>query len=430
MRLYSLLTTVIVLASSCTLNYVNPNAPTESSVLSSPAGLLNFSLGLRSRYSIGATGGLYNAVTVSGLVTGELRVVNAGNADLAALGIGGNNVNNLNNVLNNLWQNLNLLNEDCEKIINNVKVITDGPTAAYVQGHAHLFKAIAITTLAQFWDQVPVNTTSFGTNAVFLARIDALDAAARLCQDALTLIGTTAQPKAFTDVLGSNINIVASLHMQLARCRIMQGNFQAALDASNAVLAIAGTSIFTFDAVAQNPLFRSSFVTNNVHQATQNLGLTGSLMPESGDGRVLFYLVSNAALPAARGFWTGDAISIPFYLPGEARLIKAEALARLDRLSEAITEINAVRSKNNDPFGVNANLGTSLPNSATKAETLTEIYRNRCIELYLTGSRLEDSRRFNRPGPGDAGAERNRNFLPYPFVERTNNPNTPADPAN
>ena len=34
---------------------------------------------------------------------------------------------------------------------------------------------------------------------------------------------------------------------------------------------------------------------------------------------------------------------------------------------------------------------------------LTEIYRNRQIELAYQGFRLEDSRRFNRPGPGSAG---------------------------
>jgi hypothetical protein len=60
---------------------------------------------------------------------------------------------------------------------------------------------------------------------------------------------------------------------------------------------------------------------------------------------------------------------------------------------------------------------------------LTEIYRQRSIELFMSGSRLEDSRRFNRPGPGIPGAERTRNFYPYPLSERDNNPNTPGDPA-
>jgi hypothetical protein len=52
------------------------------------------------------------------------------------------------------------------------------------------------------------------------------------------------------------------------------------------------------------------------------------------------------------------------------------------------------------------------------------------MELYMSGMKLEDSRRFGRPGPGQAGAERTRNFYPYPQQERDGNPNTPTDPAN
>ena len=77
-------------------------------------------------------------------------------------------------------------------------------------------------------------------------------------------------------------------------------------------------------------------------------------------------------------------------------------------------------------------LGADLPAYAgplDQASLLFEIYKNRCIELYLSGMKLEDSRRFNRPGPGTANAERARNFYPYPQQERDGNPNTPGDPA-
>jgi starch-binding outer membrane protein, SusD/RagB family len=47
----------------------------------------------------------------------------------------------------------------------------------------------------------------------------------------------------------------------------------------------------------------------------------------------------------------------------------------------------------------------------------------------MSGLKLEDSRRFNRPGPNETNFERNRNYFPYPNVERDNNQsNTPADP--
>jgi starch-binding outer membrane protein, SusD/RagB family len=42
----------------------------------------------------------------------------------------------------------------------------------------------------------------------------------------------------------------------------------------------------------------------------------------------------------------------------------------------------------------------------------------------MSGLKLEDMRRFDRPNSG-----KKRNFLPYPFLERDNNPNTPPDPT-
>jgi hypothetical protein len=49
--------------------------------------------------------------------------------------------------------------------------------------------------------------------------------------------------------------------------------------------------------------------------------------------------------------------------------------------------------------------------------------------MMMSGMRLEDSRRFGRPGPNEPNEERNRNFYPYPNSERNNNVNTPPDPA-
>jgi len=64
----------------------------------------------------------------------------------------------------------------------------------------------------------------------------------------------------------------------------------------------------------------------------------------------------------------------------------------------------------------------------TQADVLAAIYANRCMEMMMSGLRLGDSKRFNRAGPNDADPERNRNWYPYPFSERDNNPNTPPDP--
>ncbi|MCE7942994.1 MAG: hypothetical protein DYG95_15560, partial [Chlorobi bacterium CHB1] len=86
---------------------------------------------------------------------------------------------------------------------------------------------------------------------------------------------------------------------------------------------------------------------------------------ESGDGRLAFFLTPadrtnpspyNLPIDDLKGFFDTPTKTIPVYLPGEMNLIKAEALVRQNRLAEAVVEINAVRTKTTDPFGVAAAL--------------------------------------------------------------------------
>ena len=114
-------------------------------------------------------------------------------------------------------------------------------------------------------------------------------------------------------------------------------------------------------------------------------------------------------------------------------LIKAEAYAMSNDLPNAVTNLNLVREKTNDIFGVNAALGAWAGDVNSQSEILDEIFKNRSIELFMSGMRFEDSRRIhpglNIPTSGDYFIERNRNYYPYPFDERENNPNIPADPS-
>ncbi|MNI66594.1 SusD family protein [compost metagenome] len=127
------------------------------------------------------------------------------------------------------------------------------------------------------------------------------------------------------------------------------------------------------------------------------------------------------------GFGAGTFTQFPIYLPGEMALIKAEAYARqaTPNLSSSLTELNKVVTKTAaaDPFGVGAAL-PALTGTYTQQQLLDLIYKHRCIELFMSGLKLEDMRRFNQPL-----ADRKRNFFPYPFPERDNNTNTPADPS-
>jgi hypothetical protein len=214
----------------------------------------------------------------------------------------------------------------------------------------------------------------------------------------------------------------------------MFGKWDDALSAANAV-NLKAKSTFRYDDIARNPIFDVALSNVNVFQPIDaNLGLKRELIPSADDKRILFYLRSKT--PSATGIFSGTGFfisnktEIPIFLPGEIMLIKAEAFARKNQLADAKTELDKVLTKKagDDIYGLGADL-PAFAGALTQEALLREIYRNRCIELFMSGLKLEDSRRFVRPGPGAAGAERTRNFYPYPNNERDNNPNTPADPA-
>jgi hypothetical protein len=199
-------------------------------------------------------------------------------------------------------------------------------------------------------------------------------------------------------------------------------------------------SAFIYSTQNPNPVYQFSVLSGANFRPRQNFGLPASLV-EAGDGRLAFYLTGPVVADANNGstdnvrtlagFFTSQTTPIPAYLPDEIRLIRAECNLRTatPNLAAALTDINAVRTQAaGDLFGVNANL-PAYAGPVTVEALLTEVYKQRCAELYLSGQRLEDNRRFGRPSPPASLSERNRNFYPYPQQERVNNPNVPADPA-
>jgi len=426
----------MLIGSACETDIPNPNAATNEDVLSSTDGLVGLVVGIQLRYTNGGASGLYSAITANGLSTDELTVLNAGNTEIAALENGGDNVSPRNGVVTNLWTNLNIMIADAQDLIDNANNIGDPGTAAGVQAFGHLYKALALGTVAMFWEQGVVDPAELGSgeNASFVSREAALGEAVLLLDQASDLIASVNVPESFFNSVGSNIDLENALPALSARYNIMLGDNEAALDKANEV-DISSTSQFLFDNVTPNPVFRVSLSTQNVYETKEGgtMGLPEELAVDRvNDERYTFYVTEDTATSTfrARGFFKSDEDPIPLYLPGEIMLIKAEALARQNQLNEAVVELNNVLTKTTeeDAFGVGANL-PPYSGPVTQDAILTEIYRNRAIELYMSGLKLEDSRRFGRSGPNDANPERNRNFYPYPNAERDNNPNTPANPS-
>lgn len=419
-------------SSSCTKEYVNPNAATKTEVLSSADGLMGLAVGVRREWSVGATSALFNTVVCNGLATKELTVLNTGNNTLASLEAGKGSLNGANSTMANLWTSANLVKAYAQQLIDNSSVIGDPGTKAGVEAYGLFFKALAIGTLCQFWEQVPTEVVSSneyidGKRPGFKPRAAALDEAIAILKQADATIKANAPSATFNAKVGTDISLPNAIQAMIARFSLMNGKLDDALAAANAVSPTV-LSVFKYDAVNQNPVFRSGFVSNNVVAGVTNFGLTGTLAPEAADARIAFYL-GGTTLSKATGFFKSDLDVIPVYLPSEMILIKAEVLARQNKITEAIAELNKIRTKTTDPLNVTAKLA-AYSGAETQVAVLEEIYKQRCIELFLSGLKLEDCRRFGRPGPNDANFERNRNFFPYPNVERDNNQaNTPADPA-
>jgi hypothetical protein len=425
-KIFIFLTTVLFLSeTACKKEYTNPNAPTDVEVLNTVEGLTRLIVGIKNRYATNvlAPAVVYQGISACGLTTKEVTVLNAGNADLAQIENGGTNLAPNNGVITSLWTTVNVVSSEAQKLINGSESVPDVNTKNAIRIYGHLYKSLALGTMAAFWEKVPLNA---GENAAFSTRAEALQTAVTLLDEASTLLSSTTIPSAFTTAVGTEIDLTNTLKALAARYYLMLGNNDNAI-ARAAAVDLTKRSVFFYNNTNPNPVFRSSLTNNNTYGIKTNFGLSGALAPDPADKRITFHLVKNTS--NGSGFFLGDATAIPVYQPGEMLLIQAEANARKSQLTAAKSFLDMVLIKTpaQDAFGVGADL-PAYSGPVTQTDLLQEIYKNRCIEMYLSGLKMEDRRRFNRPGPGASGAERTRNFYPYPQQERDGNASTPADP--
>ncbi len=414
----------IVSLTSCKKEFVNPNAPTTDQVFSSARGLVGVNIGAQRTFSFGGASVLYGVVTANAFTTNEVILMNSGNVAEFQFSRGGANVDATNTILGNIWTNSNKVIYDANSVIKAAESLNDKAYASGLIAHASVLKAMAIGSMSMLWEKVP---STIGKNVTFIDRSVGYANAVATIDNALSKISANPISANYTSDAVAGIDYVNTLHALKARYLLFSGKYADALTAANFV-DLTKKSTFNYDAVSTNPIFTVATATNNVYQPKDStLGLPATLAPTAGDGRIAFYTsINTTVLPRFRinGFYNATTAAIPLYLPSEITLIKAEANARNGNLSAALTELNKVITKTaaSDPFRVGANLPAS--SASTAEEILTEIYKNRCIELYMSGLKLEDMRRFGR-----ATSERNRNFFPYPFRERDGNINTPADPS-
>lgn len=410
----------------CKKDYSNPNAAPDDAVFSSSRGLTAAAIGLQRTYSLSRAGSIYNIVTANGFVTNELIILNTGNTSEAQLNTGGPSVDGTNSIIANIWANASKINFDADRIMAAAAGLPDKAYASGLIGYVSIYKALSLGSLAEFWNKVP---DTVGTNVTFSDRLTGFNRAIAVINQALATIQATPVSASFAGNIPAGTDIVNTLYALKARYSLFAGDNATALAAANMV-DLTKKSTMIFDAVSINPIYETATSTNNVFQPIDStFGLPVSQRPSVTDKRVQFYTTINAAVaPRFRvgGFGATSSTPWPYYLPGEITLIKAEAYARMSTpdLVNALVELNKVITKkpSEDPFGVGAD-EPPYSGPVTQAAILDEIYRQRCIELFMSGLKLEDMRRFGRPD-----TERKRNFFPYPFRERDNNLNTPPDP--
>lgn len=440
-KIVVILLIVSCLFTACETEFENPNNPTEAVVLETKEGLFALAIGIRQYYSVTA---LRQVIEAPGITTRELGVTNTF-LNINELAKGGAELPGESGGITNPWVNLLRAKGMAESLIagSNTVELTSG-TRSGLLAYGNLFKAMSLGSLIQMFEQAPIDNAADGA-ALFSDRATVLAKCIALLEEARDAISASPMSDEFkSTVLWSDINLQKVINAFLSRYQLLAGNYGAAITAADAVLNDSDptNSMWVYDANNQNPIWNRTVNSADLDPQT-NFGLLGAYIPEAGDGRTNFYLgasTGNAnadaggqALSEMLGFFASSTSPIPIYLPGEMLLNKAEAYARQSQLSDAVIQLNLVRQKNNDPLGVNANLAAWSGNETSQTDILEEIYKNRSIEMFLTGMRHEDSRRFHPnfvvPLEANTTNERNRNFYPYPTIERENNPNTPEDPA-
>ena len=428
-RRYALPTLALLVASSlaaCDLNVPDPNATTEEDAFTTRAGLQAASVGLQRQYAASAYSAL---VLTTGITTRELAADNtfANLLDLDAGGAGlATNNANVTGYFREMYQTISTAEDiiaGAATTLADEADLRDGLTAT-----ALFYKAAAIGALANGFTDVAVDTDSEAP-AVYVSREDAYDVATDLLERAESLLeGETSGPQP--------PNLLNAVRAYRARYELFAGDLDAALAATDRVDPEA-LATFNYNGDVPNPLYRA--ISPDFGQPSfavrDNLGLA---TVEDGDGRIAYFTAENDdtsvngyPIETATGFIVGgDESQLPIFVPDEMNLIRAEVFARRGETDDAVDAINAVRTDDDDPFGLAAGLD-DYDGATDQQSLLDEIYYNRATELYLQGLRLEDQRRLNQGDANPANAfSRSRTFYAFPQQERLANPDTtPTDPS-
>ncbi|HEX6911318.1 MAG TPA: RagB/SusD family nutrient uptake outer membrane protein [Longimicrobium sp.] len=398
---------------ACELDLTNPNSPPEELVLTTPDGIIALAVGMQGQYAgtgVG-TGLVLNNVRAQGLVTDELSTTSRALAADRSL-VTGAGVDAGFGVVSSPYSTAFRVIRSAEELLANAPTAgLSAGTLAGINALARTYKAMALGSIIQLYQQVPV-TATLDANPV-QPRPVVLDSVLSLLEQARASLGSVAAADLadFNARVAIGYNLGDVINAMLARYYLIDGQYQQAFDAA-ARVPLTRLNVFQYNDPLRNPVWGySQFNLDYVRGSNEFV-----VEADTSDDRPGFWLRTDQATVAGspgtlrnlRQFADRNA-PYPIYLPDEMRLIQAEALTRMGQFTPAATLVNAVRTQCT-PSATFGNFAEPVACQRTaltaeeldsEGELLAEIAYQRRYELYLQGVRWEDIRRFGTTVAGD-----------------------------
>lgn len=312
----------------------------------------------------------------------------------------------------------------------------DDDTKNEVMGEAYFLRALAYSNLVKFWGAVPMPLAPVQSadDAAAYTRTPVLDVYTQILSDldkAATMIGNESDTRRATPMAVEAIRARVLFYRASVAGANAQADYQAALDAANVVLAGRDTLTVPFGdlftATGSNTaedIFRVSFTPAEYNELGYYWLYAGRTEVRPTTDLASSFAANDIRAPYTFGPRTPGSSRLqatkwpttvgaehPHVIRlAEVVLIKAEALARLNRLAEAVAEYNKVRIRAGLPKHV---LGVDV---TTQDDVLAAIMLERRHEFAFEGDRWPDLVRAGLAGTvkelGDPG------YVLFPIPER------------